>query len=472
VNIVECINDPNLLGQWFDGPLWDGWKAVLKGAFGIRMNDDERAFFRSVAQRDPPRKRVREVWSIAGRRAGKDSIASAIDVWFLAFEDFQSRLRPGEAASVISIASDREQAKLLLKYTAAYFANVPMLGALVTREHSDGLELTNRSELVVLASSYRSVRGRSVACGNLNEVAFLRSETSASPDVEVYNALVPGMATLPGSMLVGISSPHKRSGLLYSVWKESFSKDDDDVLVVQGASRTFNPELPQRVVDEYMAKDPAKARAEWLGEWRDDLAEYLPRALIEAAVDDGVAVRPPVPRVQYSAFADPSGGQSDSFTCAIAHVEGDMVLLDCLIEIVPPFNPNEATNDIARTLNQYGLRKVVGDRYAAGWVVDAFRRGGVEYAHAEIDRSAIYRNCLPLFTAGRVRLLDSRKLVTQFSGLERRTLSGGKERIDHPDVASAHDDLSNAAAGALVLASGVIRDPNAFDIQTFIRAYS
>lgn len=104
--------------------------------------------------------------------------------------------------------------------------------------------------------------------------------------------------------------------------------------------------------------------------------------------------------------------------------------------------------------------------------MDAFRRGGVEYAHAEIDRSAIYRNCLPLFTAGRVRLLDSRKLVTQFSGLEWRTLSGGKERIDHPDVASAHDDLSNAAAGALVLASGVIRDPNAFDIQTFIRAYS
>ena len=445
---------------------------MLKAAFVIPMSDDEQAFFEQVAQRDPPQKRVREVWPIVGRRGGKNSIASAIDVWFSAFEDFQDRLRPGERASIVSIASDREQARLLMRYVAACFANVPMLGALVRREHADGLELSNRSELIVLASSYRSVRGRSIALANLNEVAFLRDETSTSPDVEVYNAIVPGMATLPGSMLVGISSPHKRSGLLYQKWRESFGKDDEDVLVVRGASRMFNPSLPQKIVDDAMAKDPAKARAEWLGEWRDDLAEYLPRALIEAAVDDGVAVRPPVPRVQYSAFADPSGGQSDSFTCAIAHVEGDMVLLDCLIEIVPPFNPNEATNDIARTLNQYGLRKVVGDRYAAGWVVDAFRRGGVEYAHAEIDRSAIYRNCLPLFTAGRVRLLDSRKLVTQFSGLERRTLSGGKERIDHPDVASAHDDLSNAAAGALVLASGVIRDPNAFDIQTFIRAYS
>ncbi len=36
-----------------------------------------RAFFRTIAERDPPRKRVREFWIIAGRRAGKDSIATS-----------------------------------------------------------------------------------------------------------------------------------------------------------------------------------------------------------------------------------------------------------------------------------------------------------------------------------------------------------------------------------------------------------
>ena len=233
------------------------------------------------------------------------------------------------------------------------------------------------------------------------------------------------MATLPTSMLIGISSPHKRSGLLYSKWCDSHGKDDDDVLVVAGELRTFNPSLPQKIVDDAMAKDPSKARAEWLGQWRDDLAEYLSRALIEDAVDDGVIVRPPVPNVRYSAFADPSGGASDSFTCGIAHRENDMAILDCLIEIAPPFNPTEATNDIAATLRAYGLRSVVGDRYAAGWVVDAFRRAGVEYKHADIDRSAIYRNSLPLFTAARLRLLDHPKLIAQFASLERKTLSGG-----------------------------------------------
>jgi hypothetical protein len=472
MNIVDCISDDNLLGPWFAGPSWDGWKAVLKGAFAIPMNEGELAFFKQVAQRDPPRKRVRELWAIAGRRAGKDSIASAIDVWFGAFEDFQHRLRPGEWASIVSLASDREQARLLFRYVSGYFANVPMLRALVRREHADGLELNNRSEIGVLASNFRSVRGRSIACGNLNEVAFMRSEESASPDVEVYNALVPGMATLPNSMLIGISSPHKRNGLLYAKWCESYGKDDDDVLVVAGASRTFNPSLPQKIVDDAMAKDPSKARAEWLGQWRDDLAEYLPRALIEAAVDDDVVVRPPISNVQYSAFADPSGGASDSFTCAIAHRENDTAILDCAVEIRAPFDPTEATRDIVRTLREYGLHRVVGDRYGAQWVVDAFRRAGCEYAHAEIDRSAIYRNCLPLFASGHVRLLDHPKLVAQFAGLERKTLSGGRERIDHPDIANAHDDLSNSCAGALVLASGVLRDPNAFDIETFVKAYA
>jgi hypothetical protein len=54
-----------------------------------------------------------------------------------------------------------------------------------------------------------------------------------------------------------------------------------------------------------------------------------------AVVDHGVLVRPPQSRVRYVAFCDPSGGQGDSFTCAIAHREGDIVVLDCLIEIVP-----------------------------------------------------------------------------------------------------------------------------------------
>jgi hypothetical protein len=40
----------------------------------------------------------------------------------------------------------------------------------------------------------------------------------------------------------------------------------------------------------------------------------------------------------------------------------------------------------------------------------------------------------------------------QFSSLERRTSSVGRDRVDHGR--DGHDDLCNAAAGALTLAGG------------------
>ena len=44
------------------------WKAVLKGAFAIPMTPEELALFRAVAQRDPPKRRVRELWAVVGQR--------------------------------------------------------------------------------------------------------------------------------------------------------------------------------------------------------------------------------------------------------------------------------------------------------------------------------------------------------------------------------------------------------------------
>jgi hypothetical protein len=46
-------------------------------------------------------------------------------------------------------------------------------------------------------------------------------------------------------------------------------------------------------------------------------------------------------------------------------------------------------------------------------------------------------------------------LVSQLHGLERRTARGGKDSIDHGP--GQHDDVANAVAGAIVLASAYVR---------------
>jgi hypothetical protein len=49
---------------------------------------------------------------------------------------------------------------------------------------------------------------------------------------------------------------------------------------------------------------------------------------------------------------------------------------------------------------------------------------------------------------GRARLLDHPRLTSQLCSLERCTMHGGRDSIDHRP--GGHDDIANAAAGALV----------------------
>jgi hypothetical protein len=79
------------------------------------------------------------------------------------------------------------------------------------------------------------------------------------------------------------------------------------------------------------------------------------------------------------------------------------------------------------------------------------------YRTSQINRSEIYLNVLPLFTSGRARLIDNPRLISQFANLERRTFPTGRDRIDHDR--SGHDDLCNAAAGAMDLASRTSAKP-------------
>jgi hypothetical protein len=191
--------------------------------------------------------------------------------------------------------------------------------------------------------------------------------------------------------------------------------------------------------------------------WRDDLSTFISRDLLEAAVDVGVLVRPPVEGTKYHAFTDASGGVGDSFTLGVAHRGSDgSIVLDLLFEKRAPFNPYEVTTEIVALLKPYHCTQVVGDSYGAKWVSEAFVKAGVTYRKSDLDRSAVYLNALPLFTSGRARLIDSPRLISPLAALERRTFPTGRDRVDHGRA--GRDDACNAAAGSLVLASRAAMD--------------
>ncbi len=111
----------------------------------------------------------------------------------------------------------------------------PCSRPLVERRTGEAIHLTNRIMLEVHTSSFRAVRGYTCVGAVLDEVAFWSSEESANPDVEILNAIRPAMATVPGSLLLAISSPYARRGALWDAYRQHYGQDGDPVLRLAGA---------------------------------------------------------------------------------------------------------------------------------------------------------------------------------------------------------------------------------------------
>jgi hypothetical protein len=128
--------------------------------------------------------------------------------------------------------------------------------------------------------------------------------------------------------------------------------------------------------------------------------------------------------------------------------------LDLVREYRSPMMPESVVAEICDILRQYNIDTVVGDAYGKNWVFGAFRNNDITYEESELTKNEVYLNALPLLMQGRVELLDNRRLVEQVISLERKTSRAGRESIAEPQRQGFHDDVANAALGALVLATG------------------
>ena len=334
-----------------------------------------------------------------------------------------------------------------------------MLRRLVERETAEGFDLTNRVTIEIHTASFKAVRGCSMAAALCDEVAFWPQEDSATPDAEILAALRPGLASIPGSMLLCASSPHAKRGELWNAYRRWHAQDGAPVLTWQADTRTMNPGISADLIADAYERDPSRAAAEYGAQFRNDVETFVSREVVEACVSPGVFERSRTSRDRYAAFCDPSGGSSDSMTLCIGHAEGRTVVIDFLRETRAPFSPEAVVADFSRTLASYGVRRVVGDKYAGVWPEEAFKRHGVTYESSAAPKSDLYRDLLPKLNSGEVDLLDNPRLVAQLCGLERRTARGGRDSIDHSP--GAHDDIANAVAGLVASAAARPRQTSA-----------
>lgn len=446
MNVLDFMQTRDFMGDTFHGDSWEPWRAVLSGAFGLPMEDDRLEQFKRLAGgREAPVSRVRELWVVAGRRSAKTQTAAAVAVYLATIgaemEGLSAKLSPGERGVVAILAVDRQQAKVALGYIRGMVDGSPVLRRMVERETADAFDLTNRVSIEVHTNSFRAIRGRTLLAVLMDEAAFFRSDTMASPDVETYRAAVPGLATT-GGMLIGISSPYSRKGLVYSKYSRHYG-ENSDVLVVQGGTADFNPTINQTIIDDALEDDPEGARAEWLGEFRSDIAGFVDRQVVEALTRSEPLELLPFRDHKYFAFVDPAGGGRDEFCLAIGHLEHDVIVVDCLR--AQRGKPADITLEYSQLLRSYGLKEVTGDRYGGTWPADEFLKHGVRFNYATKTRTELYQHCLGQINSGRLELPPDPVMLNQFANLERRTSRAGRDVIDHP--MNAHDDRANVVAG-------------------------
>lgn len=451
ISILNAALDRQLFAPWFkDHKAWAAWFSFLAALFALDMTDEQLAIYQQCTGRtSPPTRAAREAHLIVGRRGGKSFVLALVAVFVACFVDHRSQLAPGERGTIMVIARDRMQARIILRYIRALL-RVPMLARMIERETAEGFDLDNQITVEVHTASFRSTRGYAVVAALCDELAFWPTDSSAAPDVEVITALRPGMAQFSNSLLLCASSPYARRGVLWEAHRKHFARDGDPVLVWQAPTRVMNPTIPQAVIDEAMEQDPARAGAEYLAQFRSDVEGFVSLDVVRACVTDNVYERAPRPGLRYVAFTDPSGGSADSFTLAVAHRDADSLILDCVREVRPPFSPEAVVGEFATTLKSYRVSTVTGDRYGGEWPREQFRKLGISYDLSDSPKSDLYRDLLPLLNSRRCELLDHQKMIGQLTTLERRTARSGRDSIDH--APGAHDDVANACAGALTLA--------------------
>ena len=407
---------------------------------------------------DPPAGGYREAAAVVGRQSGKTRTAAMI----VAFEAMTAPPEPdGTEVYALLIAQDQRSAlRTLFRYTSVPFDRVPVLERSVSTRRAETITLESGCVLAAYPCRPQAVRGLRARIVVADELAFYRSTENLPIDLEMLRAVRPCLATTGGKLII-LSSPYAQSGALFDLHRRHFGRDDSETLVWQASAPAMNPTLPVDYLSRMEQDDPDAYRSEVLGEFRPGVSTFLDPDAIAACVESGVRERAPEPGRRYVSFTDAaSGSGKDAFAEAIAHVEGERVVLDVIRAWRPPFNPSGVIAEAADLLKLkgYGLSNTTGDRYAPGFVAEGFRAHGITYTPSLLDRSQLYLELLPLVNAGRVVLLDEHELLRELRGLERRRGSSGRDRVDHGP--GQHDDRANAAAGALALAAQRARVPH------------
>ncbi len=456
-DIYEAMTSPRGFLPFFKNGLesWASWLVFFKVLAGrTDLSADEREILSiSTGLDELPAERLKEIFLCCGRRSGKSTACSLMAVYYGLWGGWDKDLQAGEKPQIFIISPTLIQGKIIMGYVKAVLSMKHLKG-FVRREQQESVELTNGTVITIKPASWRSTRGWSVGLILMEELAFWRFETeSANVDTEIYTALKPSTANIKNSLVVGISTPFIRQGLLWT--KSANWGKPGPVMFWRAPTWAMNRLLDEdELRKEYDTLSEAEFNSEFGAEEREDIEQFLPQELIDQAIVPGRSVLLADSSLSYVGFCDASEGLrkgADSMTFAIAHAARERFIVDTLLEFKPPFAPKVVIQTIAESCKAYRVSTITQDRHAISWIADDFKAYDIAIETSALTKSEIYAQFAILASKGVVELPDNDRLRIQLQGLQKFLGGSGTIKIDH--LQNGHDDIANAGCGACVLAA-------------------
>jgi len=424
--------------------------------FGIRLRPAQRTLLGSL-DRTP-----NAVWS-CGRRGGKTFLASIValaDV--LLRPDLDALVRPGEVRYAVAVATNHEQARVLIRSAKLIVEGSPLLRGLLKSETADELlfELADGSLTALRAfpCSSRGIRGYPISTGVMDEAAaFVTTGDGNQAASMVYRALRPATAQfgVAGRMLV-ISSPQGPTGFFAEQWHKAYRGELAGWEAQQLSTAEMNPEIPRNFLEQIERDEPETFGSEYLalfesgGQALLDMGRFAPDGSLEPARPDAA--------VRWTAGLDPAL-TSDSFGLALVGRDVNGRLVVGPVEAIEPerrrgwtFERKRAATDrvlarVAELCREFSA-SAVSDQHESQAVIARLRELGVSAAVRAMTREvklAAFRELRDRLYDGSLVLPAHESLFDELARVQLKIEQGGA-KIILPRSSRGHCDMAQALA--------------------------
>lgn len=411
-----------------------------------------------------PERARRTVCLRLGRGSGKTTISSAWTVYSALTQNI-SRCGPGDVPVAVTVAPDKQTAKLSIRMAREMMRANPSLNALVD-EHDDEHILIRRPdgrrtaiEAFAASRGGSSVRGRSILTFLLDEAEFFRSADAGSfviNDRDIFGALMPRL--LPGGKAIFLSTPWPVETMMSEEFDKNYGKPTTCIAVLATTlqMRGEDDTEIQEIIENELQRDPDNARREYFCEVdRLTGGEFFDHGALTLAQTKEPLW--PVPRnsLYPCAAGVDLAFKSDSSTLCIVQYDGHKYRLSEAVELRPrkgqPLKPSEVLQTFSKALKAYGIKSVVSDSHYREAVREHLAAHGIslidapEGANGKVE---VYTRVRAVLHEGLCTIpdnADGKRLINQARTITSKPTPGGGLTIRAPRRSGvAHGDLVSA----------------------------